>query len=106
MPVRRMTDEEAERIFGSGLIFIGLKRPNRPRTSYTNEVIDEKTKEKTSSTAQSRWKAARSDERWERRADRQMVIFSAVSVMLPSQITHLKDRFAQGELASERERGT
>ena len=27
MPVRRMTDEEAERILGSGMIFIGLKRP-------------------------------------------------------------------------------
>ncbi len=46
MPVRQMTDEEAQEIFGSGLIFIGLKRPNRPRTSYTNAVIDEKTKEK------------------------------------------------------------
>ena len=45
MPVRRMTDEEAERIFGSGLIFIGLKRPNRPLTTQTNEVTDEKTKE-------------------------------------------------------------
>lgn len=46
MAVRQMTDEEAERIFGSGMIFIGLKLPNRPRTSYTNEVIDGKTKEK------------------------------------------------------------
>jgi hypothetical protein len=35
-----------------------------------------------------------------------MVVFSAVAVMLPSQITHLKDRFAQGDLASEHERGT
>jgi hypothetical protein len=60
---------------------------------------------KTSSTAQNRWKAARSDERWERRADRQMVVFSAVSVMLPSQITHLKDRFAQGDFGCEHERG-
>ena len=46
MPVRQMTDEEAETIFGSGLIFIGLKRPNRPLTPYTNEVTDEKTTEK------------------------------------------------------------
>jgi hypothetical protein len=41
-----MTDEEVEQIFGSELIFIGLKRPNRPRTSYANEVPDEKTTEK------------------------------------------------------------
>jgi hypothetical protein len=41
-----MTDEEAERIFGSGLIFVGLKRPNRPLTPYTNELSDEKTTEK------------------------------------------------------------
>jgi hypothetical protein len=46
MPVRQMTDEEVEQIFGSELIFIGLKRPNRPRTSYANEVPDEKTTEK------------------------------------------------------------
>ena len=46
MPVRQMTDEEAERIFGSGLIFVGLKRPNRPLTPYTNELSDEKTTEK------------------------------------------------------------
>ena len=46
MPVRRMTDEEAEEIFGSGLIVIGVKRPNRPLTPHTNEVTDEKTTEK------------------------------------------------------------
>jgi hypothetical protein len=45
---------------------------------------------KTPSKAQINWKTARSDERWERRADRQMLLFSAVSVLLPSQITHLR----------------
>jgi hypothetical protein len=40
-----MTDEEAERIFGSGLIFIGLKRPSRPIAPLTNEVTDAKTTE-------------------------------------------------------------
>lgn len=50
--------------------------------------------------------AARSDERWERRVDRQMVVFSAVSVLLPWQITHLRDCFAQGDLGIEYERGT
>lgn len=43
MPVRQMTDEEAERIFGSGLIFIGLKHPSRPIAPHTNEVTDAKT---------------------------------------------------------------
>ena len=48
------------------------------------------------STAQSAWKQERSDERWERRADMLMFKFSHVSVMLPSQITHLKlDNLAQ-----------
>ena len=42
------------------------------------------------SPAQSAWKTERSDERWERRADMLMFKFSHVSVMLPSQITHLK----------------
>ena len=45
---------------------------------------------KAQSKAQINWKTARSDERWERRADRQMLLFSAVSVLLPSQITHLR----------------
>ena len=45
---------------------------------------------KAQSKAQVSWKTARSDERWERRADRQMLLFSAVSVLLPSQITHLR----------------
>ena len=36
------------------------------------------------------WKQERSDERWELRADMLMGKFSYVSVMLPSQITHLK----------------
>ena len=50
---------------------------------------------KTQSKAQINWKTARSDERWERRADRQMLLFSAVSVLLPSQITHLRQNPAQ-----------
>ena len=29
MPVRRMTEAEAQQIFGSGLIIIGMKRPMR-----------------------------------------------------------------------------
>jgi hypothetical protein len=41
------------------------------------------------SAAQLTWKQERSDERWERRADMLMFKFSHVSVMLPSQITHL-----------------
>jgi len=40
--------------------------------------------------AQRAWKEARSLERWELRADRLMLVFSHVSVLLPSQITHLK----------------
>jgi hypothetical protein len=105
MPARQMTDEEAERIFGSTLIFIGLKHPSRPIAPHTNEVTDEKTKEKDEKPGKSCWKAAYSAERWERYADPQMVVFSAVSVMLPSQITHLRDYCAQGDLASEHERG-
>jgi hypothetical protein len=41
------------------------------------------------SAAQLTWKQERSDERWERRADMLMFKFSYVSVMLPSQVTHL-----------------
>lgn len=41
------------------------------------------------SSAQLTWKQERSDERWERRADMLMFKFSHVSVMLPSQITHI-----------------
>jgi hypothetical protein len=41
------------------------------------------------SLAKAAWKQKRSDERWERRADMLMFRFSHVSVMLPSQITHL-----------------
>ena len=50
---------------------------------------------KAQSKAQINWKTARSDERWERRADRQMLLFSAVSVLLPSQITHLRQNPAE-----------
>ena len=52
---------------------------------------------KAQSKAQINWKTARSDERWERRADRQMFLFSAVSVLLPSQITHLRQKPAASE---------
>ena len=45
---------------------------------------------KAQSKAQMNWRTARSDERWERRADMLMFEFSHVSVMLPSQMTHLK----------------
>lgn len=44
------------------------------------------------SSAQKRWKAGRSDERWERRADMLMAKFSYVSTLLPSQITYLKSK--------------
>jgi|688.fasta_scaffold665354_3 hypothetical protein len=44
------------------------------------------------SLAQTAWKQERSDERWERRADMLMFRFSHVSVMLPSQITHLNGK--------------
>ena len=50
---------------------------------------------KTQSKAQINWITARSDERWERHADRQMLLFSAVSVLLPSQITHLRQNPAE-----------
>ena len=47
------------------------------------------------SSAQLTWKQERSDERWERRADMLMFKFSYVSVMLPSQITHINQQNAQ-----------
>jgi hypothetical protein len=50
---------------------------------------------KAQSKAQTNWKTARSDERWERRVDRQMLLFSAVTVLLPSQITHLRQDSAK-----------
>jgi hypothetical protein len=58
---------------------------------------------KAQSKAQINWRSARSDERWERRVDRQMLLFSAVSVLLPSQITHLRQtrRKAEGTVFSE-----
>jgi hypothetical protein len=52
------------------------------------------------SPAQSAWKQQRSDERWERRADMLMFKFSHVSVMLPSQITHLKRENAAPAIAN------
>lgn len=30
MPVRKMTDEEAERIFGGGFVVFGIKPPKKP----------------------------------------------------------------------------
>lgn len=47
------------------------------------------------SSAQLTWKQERSDDRWERRADMLMFKFSNVSVMLPSQITHINQQNAQ-----------
>ena len=47
------------------------------------------------SSAQLSWKQERSDDRWERRADMLMFKFSHVSVMLPSQITHINQQNAQ-----------
>lgn len=37
MPVRKMTAKEAEEIFGSGLIIIGLGRPTRPAFQHPKE---------------------------------------------------------------------
>jgi len=34
MPVRQMTEEESERIFGSGFIIFGMKRPSRSANQY------------------------------------------------------------------------
>jgi hypothetical protein len=31
MPVRKMTDEEAERIFGGGFVVFGIKPPKKTR---------------------------------------------------------------------------
>jgi hypothetical protein len=48
-------------------------------------------KKKQKSKTEQAWRKTCSDERWERRADRLMEMFSAVTVMLPSQITHLRN---------------
>jgi hypothetical protein len=37
MPVRKMTDEECAKIFGSGLIIFGMKRPTRSDIHQTEE---------------------------------------------------------------------
>jgi hypothetical protein len=51
-----------------------------------------KRSKKTPSDAEKRWRVERSNERWERRVPYLMERFSGVSVMLPSQITHLKSK--------------
>ena len=52
-----------------------------------------KTSKKQKSEAEIAWRTARQDERWEIRADYLMFnVFNKVSVMLPSQITHLKNQ--------------
>jgi len=56
----------------------------------TEEMAEMNLTKSNKSPAQSAWKKDRSDERWELRADMLMGKFSYVSVMLPSQITHLK----------------
>jgi hypothetical protein len=40
MPVRKMTDEEAERIFGSGLVFFGMRPPNKPKMKMQDRESD------------------------------------------------------------------
>lgn len=43
MPVRRMTDEERDRIFGDGVIIVGGRAPrppNRPTVSEQGESAD------------------------------------------------------------------
>ncbi len=55
------------------------------------------------SPAHAAWKQERSDERWERRADMLMFKFSHVTVMLPSQITHIKKKQeASGRVSGSR----
>ena len=39
MPVRRMTDQEAELIFGSGLVIVGMKRPTEPAIQNTGDTL-------------------------------------------------------------------
>jgi len=45
MPVRQMTGEESERIFGSGLVIFGMKRPTPRLVTANNSLtgIDEQT---------------------------------------------------------------
>ena len=38
MPVRRMTEAEAQQIFGSGLIIIGMKRPTESATHEARAI--------------------------------------------------------------------
>jgi hypothetical protein len=38
MPVRRMTEAEAQQIFGSGLIIIGMKRPTESATHEAGAI--------------------------------------------------------------------
>ena len=38
MPVRRMTDQEAELIFGSGLVIVGMKRSTEPSIQNTGDT--------------------------------------------------------------------
>ena len=38
MPVRHMTEAEAQQIFGSGLIIIGMKRPNESATHEAGAI--------------------------------------------------------------------
>ena len=41
MPVRQMTEEESERIFGSGLVIFGMRKPT-PRSVTENESLTRK----------------------------------------------------------------
>jgi hypothetical protein len=60
-----------------------------------------KLKKKAPSAAQQHWKTEWSNERWERRVPYLMDRFSSVSVMLPSQITHLKQEASQRAIESD-----
>jgi len=60
-----------------------------------------KLKKKVANAAEKRWRAERSDERWERRVPYLMDWFSGVSTMLPSQITHLKQKVSQRAIKSD-----
>jgi|GEM_PF-2954449 len=50
---------------------------------------------KTRSEAEIRYRKERSEARWEIRAERQMVLFSQPTTMLPRQIGHLQEQARQ-----------
>jgi hypothetical protein len=42
MPVRKMTDEECDQIFGNGLIVLGGRRETPPKTPHEGPVVLDK----------------------------------------------------------------